>query len=47
MCLRWFGTVEQPRRHLNDLYTPSHLCYDVVREGSRKFDALELPQPSA
>ena len=27
--------------------TPCYLCCDVVREGSRRFDALEPPRTSA
>ena len=27
---------------LKELYTPCYLCDNVVREGSRRFDALEL-----
>ena len=31
------------RIHVKELYTPCYLCDDVVREGSRRFDALEPP----
>ena len=36
-----FGTVEPPRTHVKELYTPCTHCNDVVQEGSRRFDALE------
>ena len=42
----WFGTVDPPRTHMKELYTPCYLCHDVVREGSRRFDALEPPRTS-
>ena len=28
---RRFGTVEPPRTHVKELYTPCYLCDDVVR----------------
>ena len=31
---------------MKELYTPCYLCHDVVREGSRRFDALEPPRTS-
>ena len=42
-----FGTVELPRTHVEELYKPCNLCDYVVREGSRRFDALEPPRISA
>ena len=32
---------------VKELYTPCTHCNDVVQEGSRRFDALELPRTSA
>ena len=32
------------RTHVKELYTPCYLCHDVVREGSRRFAALEPPR---
>ena len=31
---------------MKELYMPCYLCHDVVREGSRRFDALEPPRTS-
>ena len=36
--------VEPPRTHVTKLYTLCYLCYDVVREGSMRFDVLEPPR---
>ena len=44
---RRFGTVEPPQTHVKQLYTLCYICNDVVREGSRRFDALELHRTSA
>ena len=41
---RRFSTVELPGTHVEELYTPCHLCNDVVREGLRRFDVLDLPR---
>ena len=37
------GTVEPPRTHVINLYTPCYLCDAVVRVGSKRFDVLEPP----
>ena len=41
------GTVEPPRTHVINLYTPCSLCDAVVRVGSMRFDVLEPPRTSA
>ena len=41
--VKMFGIVKPPRTHVKELYTPCFLCDEVVREGSRRFDALEPP----
>ena len=38
---RRFGTVEPPRAHVKELYTPYHFCNNVVQEGSRNFDVVQ------
>ena len=40
------GIVEPPRIHVIDLYTPCLLCTEVVREGSKRFTAVEPPGTS-
>ena len=40
--LEKFGTMEPPLTHVKELYILCYLCSDVVQEGSRRFDALEL-----
>ena len=37
-------TAKNCRKQKRTMYTPYYICSDVVREGSRRFDALELPQ---
>ena len=41
------GTVEPPRTHVINLYTPCYLCDAVVRVGSMRFDVLEPPRTLA
>ena len=33
--------VEPPRTHVKELYVPGFLCNKVVREGSKRFVAVE------
>ena len=42
---RRFGTIEPPRTHVKEVYIPCYLCEDEVREGSMRFDVLDLPEP--
>ena len=35
------------RTQVKELYTPYYSCNDVVREGSRRFAALELPHTNS
>ena len=41
---RRFGTGEPPQTHVTELYVLCYFCNAVVRGGSRRFDALELPR---
>ena len=42
-----FFHMSSPRTHVKELYTLFYIYNDVVREGSRRFDALELHRTSA
>ena len=41
------GGAEPPQTHVKEHYTLCYICNDVVQEGSRRFDALELHRTSA
>ena len=52
-AVKWFEDVREGSMQLNHpklmwkkLYTPCFHCDEVVREGSRRFDAVEPPRSS-